>query len=90
MEGLYLRIEDTDQTRYVSGAEPYHRSVEWLNIPLMRVQERRGCRTYRQSERKTSTESMQTPWSNGKAYYAFDTAEALNEKTNESSKDIHL
>ena len=49
-----LRIEDTDQTRYVEGAENYIvEAMEWLNIPFDESPSTPGsCGPYRQSERK--------------------------------------
>ncbi|TAF64444.1 MAG: glutamate--tRNA ligase [Cytophagales bacterium] len=76
-----IRIEDTDQTRYVEGAEEYiMKSLEWLGItpdesPLIGG----DCKPYRQSERKPMYKqyAMQLI-EEGKAYYAFDTAEELD------------
>jgi len=76
-----LRIEDTDQTRYVANAEQYIiEALNWCNIPFDEgpgKNEKYG--PYRQSERKelykTYAEKLIT---NGKAYYAFDTAEQLD------------
>lgn len=75
-----LRIEDTDQTRYVEGAEAYiTEALNWLNIPFDEGPGKEGsCGPYRQSERKpiykTHVNQLVTQ---GKAYYAFDTAEEL-------------
>lgn len=76
-----LRIEDTDQTRYVEGAEQYVvDALEWCGI---RPDEGPGFGgdygPYRQSERKASyREYADRLVSEGKAYYAFDTAEELD------------
>ncbi|MDB9783269.1 glutamate--tRNA ligase family protein, partial [Winogradskyella sp.] len=49
-----LRIEDTDQTRYVPGAESYiGEALDWLQIPYDEGPGREGgFGPYRQSERK--------------------------------------
>ncbi|MFV0289965.1 MAG: glutamate--tRNA ligase [Mangrovibacterium sp.] len=77
-----LRIEDTDQTRYVPGAEDYIiESLKWCGlIPDEGVGFGGDCGPYRQSERKAiykqyADQLIET----GNAYYAFDTAEELNE-----------
>jgi glutamyl-tRNA synthetase len=76
-----LRIEDTDQTRYVANAEQYIiDSLKWCNIPFDEgpsINEKFG--PYRQSERKHlyrkyADELIQNGW----AYYAFDTSESLD------------
>ncbi|WP_299156255.1 glutamate--tRNA ligase [uncultured Tenacibaculum sp.] len=76
-----LRIEDTDQTRYVANAEQYIiDSLEWCNIPFDEgpgKNEKFG--PYRQSERKElykeyADQLIEKGW----AYYAFDTAEELD------------
>lgn len=76
-----LRIEDTDQNRYVKGAEQYIiDSLNWLNIPFDEGPGKEGnVGPYRQSERKHiykqyADELIQNGW----AYYAFDTAEELD------------
>jgi glutamyl-tRNA synthetase len=76
-----LRIEDTDQTRYVSNAEKYITdTLEWCNIPFDEgpgKNEKYG--PYRQSERKHLYKKyIDLLLEKGKAYYAFDTAEALD------------
>ncbi len=75
-----LRIEDTDQTRYVEGAEKYIvEALEWCGIPFDESPEKGGdCGPYRQSERKEMYReyAMQLVEA-GKAYYAFDTPEQL-------------
>lgn len=76
-----LRIEDTDQTRYVANAEQYIiDALEWCNIPFdegPNKNEKFG--PYRQSERKNLYKEyadilIKTGW----AYYAFDTSEQLD------------
>ena len=75
-----LRIEDTDQTRYVENAEQYIiDSLNWCGIPFDEGPGKEGnFGPYRQSERKDIYKKY-ADWliENGKAYYAFDTAEEL-------------
>ena len=76
-----LRIEDTDQNRYVEGAEQYIvDALNWCNIPFdegPNKNERFG--PYRQSERKHLYKQYADKLiASGNAYYAFDTAEALD------------
>ncbi len=76
-----LRIEDTDQTRYVEGAEDYIvEALNWLNIPYNEGPNKEGnCGPYKQSERQhLYKEYADKLISNGKAYYAFDTSEELD------------
>src|SRR4030042_242214 len=49
-----LRIEDTDQNRYVPGAEAYiSESLHWCNLPYDEGPSKEGpYAPYRQSERK--------------------------------------
>jgi glutamyl-tRNA synthetase len=77
-----LRVEDTDQNRYVDGAEQYIiESLNWCNIPFDEgpgKNEKFG--PYRQSERKHLYKQYAEELINkGKAYYAFDTPEELDE-----------
>ncbi len=75
-----LRIEDTDQTRFVPGAEEYIKeSLEWLGISPDESPWNPGdCGPYRQSERKPSYMQYALDLvEKGHAYYAFDTAEEL-------------
>jgi len=77
---LILRIEDTDQGRYVPGAESYIiESLKWLGIEFDEGPGIGGdFGPYRQSERKSLYgEYAQYLLDNGHAYYAFDTAEEL-------------
>ncbi|NNC44854.1 MAG: glutamate--tRNA ligase, partial [Winogradskyella sp.] len=76
-----LRIEDTDQNRYVEGAEKYIKdALEWCGIPFDEgpgKDEKFG--PYRQSERKHIYKIYADQLiADGKAYYAFDTAEQLD------------
>jgi glutamyl-tRNA synthetase len=75
---MILRIEDTDQTRFVPGAEEYIlKSLEWAGI---KIDEGVGVggphAPYRQSERKAIYRKyVQQLIDQGSAYYAFDTRE---------------
>lgn len=76
-----LRIEDTDQTRFVAGAEEY--IIECLNwcgiLPQESPQNPGEFGPYRQSERKESYRAYAEQLvEDGNAYYAFDTPEELN------------
>ncbi|MGG7036481.1 MAG: glutamate--tRNA ligase, partial [Flavobacterium sp.] len=78
---FYLRIEDTDQNRFVPGAEEYiFEALEWLGItPDETVGKNEKFGPYRQSERKHLYKQYADQLVNsGWAYYAFDTAEALD------------
>jgi len=80
-----LRIEDTDQTRFVEGAEEYIiNSLKWCGIePNEGVGFGDGKHApYRQSERKALgiyKKYADQLVESGNAYYAFDTAEELEE-----------
>ena len=76
-----LRIEDTDQTRYVPGAEAY--IVEALRWCGLELDEGPGIGgdygPYRQSERKDLYQKYaQQLLDQGQAYYAFDSAADLD------------
>ena len=76
-----LRIEDTDQNRYVEGAEDYIvDALNWCNIPFDEGPEKNEkFGPYRQSERKHLYKQYADQLiSEGKAYYAFDTSEQLD------------
>ncbi|WP_062055092.1 glutamate--tRNA ligase [Aquimarina longa] len=76
-----LRIEDTDQNRYVPGAEEYIKNaLNWCGIPFDEGIEKEGkFGPYRQSERKHLYKQYADQLiKDGFAYYAFDTSEALN------------
>lgn len=91
-----LRIEDTDQTRYVEGAETYIREAcAWLGIQFDEGPEAGGERgPYRQSERVRA--GLYRPYAErlvaeGKAYYAFDTSEdltAMRERMKEEGSSV--
>ncbi len=75
-----LRIEDTDQARYVEGAEAYIiESLEWLGITFDEGPKGGPHPPYRQSERKAIySKYAQQLIDSGKAYYAFDTSDELS------------
>lgn len=75
-----LRIEDTDRSRYVEGAEKYIiESLDWCGIKVDEgIREGGDYGPYRQSERKSiygkyADELVESGW----AYIAFDTQEEL-------------
>ncbi|MDA3952330.1 MAG: glutamate--tRNA ligase [Bacteroidales bacterium] len=75
-----LRIEDTDQSRYVDGAEDYIiASLKWCGIKIDEgIEEGGPYGPYRQSDRKELyKEFAENLINSGNAYYAFDTAEEL-------------
>ena len=85
-----LRIEDTDQSRYVEGAEKYIMdSLEWLGIPPDEGSQNPGEHgPYRQSERvNIYREHIDTLIASGWAYYAFDSEEDLNALRKASEKE---
>ena len=76
-----LRIEDTDQYRYVDGAEQYIvDALNWCGMPFdegPNTNETFG--PYRQSERKHLYKQYADELiESGNAYYAFDTSETLD------------
>lgn len=76
-----LRIEDTDQNRYVEGAEEYIiEALNWLKIPYDEGPGKEGAvGPYRQSERKDLyVKYIGQLLEAGNAYYAFDTADDLD------------
>ena len=81
-----LRIEDTDQTRYVAAAENYiWDCLTWCGILPDESPESGGpFAPYRQSERKALyREYAEKLVREGHAYYAFDTATELENKRKE-------
>jgi len=77
-----LRIEDTDQTRFVPGAEEYIKeALQWCGITPTESPWNGGPHApYRQSERKSLYfQYAQQLLDAGHAYYAFDTSEELDE-----------
>lgn len=82
---MILRIEDTDQTRFVPGAEEYiMKSLEWVGIKIDEGVDQGGPHApYRQSERKAIYKQYaQKLIDEGNAYYAFDTEEELEAMRN--------
>ena len=84
---MLLRIEDTDQTRFVPGAEEYIiKSLDWCGIKFDESDIVGGpYGPYKQSNRQHHYK----PYSDellakGPAYNAFDTAEDLNKITYEA------
>ncbi len=76
-----LRIEDTDQTRFVEGAEAYIKeSLEWMGITFTEGPGIGGdYGPYRQSERKEIYRKYVDQLLTSKhAYYAFDTPKELD------------
>ena len=76
-----LRIEDTDQKRYVEGAEQYIiDSLNWCGIPFDEgIGKDGGFGPYRQSERKLLYKKYADDLiESGNAYYAFDSSESLD------------
>jgi len=81
-----LRVEDTDQTRFVEGAEEYIANcLDWCGITPDESPSKPGnYGPYRQSERKPSYRKFAEQLiSDGYAYYAFDTPEDLDAKRKE-------
>lgn len=77
-----LRIEDTDQSRYVEGAEQdIIKSLEWAGMAIDESPNNLGdFGPYRQSERKEMYQQHAKQLiDNGHAYYAFDTTEEIEE-----------
>lgn len=82
-----VRIEDTDQTRFVAGAEEYiYETLKWCGLEPDESPLKGGPYTpYRQSERKgIYREYAEQLLQTGRAYYAFDTPEEL-----EAMRTIH-
>jgi glutamyl-tRNA synthetase len=76
-----LRIEDTDQTRFVEGAEEYiMESLQWCGIIVDEgIREGGNYGPYRQSDRKAIyRQYADLLVDKGDAYYAFDTPEQLD------------
>ncbi|NLA23872.1 MAG: glutamate--tRNA ligase [Bacteroidales bacterium] len=84
-----LRIEDTDQVRYVEGAEEYiMNSLAWLGMnPDEGIKEGGKFGSYRQSDRNhIYTEYANKLVESGHAYYAFDKPEELDAYRSEFEK----
>ncbi|MGB1056817.1 MAG: glutamate--tRNA ligase [Flavobacteriales bacterium] len=86
-----LRIEDTDQGRFVEGAEAYiEEALAWCGLtPDEGVQAGGDCGPYRQSERTALYQhAVQTLLDQGLAYEAFDTPEELNALRKAAEPDV--
>jgi glutamyl-tRNA synthetase len=84
-----LRIEDTDQARFVEGAEEYIiESLKWCGIVVDEgIREGGNYGPYRQSDRKDLfRQYADTLVDKGDAYYAFDTPEQLEKLRTDSEK----
>ena len=84
---LIFRIEDTDSTRFVPGAEEYIiESFRWLGIQFDEGVSFGGSHgPYRQSERRDIYKRyVRELLDRGKAYIAFDTPEELDAKRAET------
>ena len=92
---MVFRIEDTDSSRFVPGAEEYIiESFRWLGIPFDEGVSFGGkYGPYRQSERRAIYKKyVDQLLADGKAYIAFDTPEELEVKRNEIKNfqyDVH-
>jgi len=88
-----IRIEDTDQTRFVPGADTYiYEAFDWLGIkPDEGVDAGGEFGPYKQSERKDIyLKYAKKLLESGKAYYAFDTPqelEAMRQRLKEAKAD---
>ncbi|MBB2953988.1 glutamate--tRNA ligase [Sphingobacterium sp. JUb56] len=81
-----LRVEDTDQTRFVAGAEEYiNECLAWCGLTPDESPLKGGdFGPYRQSERKPSYRKFAEQLiEKGYAYYAFDTSAELDEQRKE-------
>jgi glutamyl-tRNA synthetase len=84
-----LRIEDTDQARFVEGAEDYiMESLEWCGIKIDEgIREGGKYGPYRQSDRKDIyRQYADVLIDKGDAYYAFDTPLELEQLRIEAEK----
>ena len=87
-----LRIEDTDQSRFVAGAEDYIiKCLEWCGLQPDESPEKGGpFAPYRQSERKAIYgEYAKKLLESGHAYYAFDTPAELEAMRQEHKTEIN-
>ena len=86
-----LRIEDTDQGRFVDGAEAYiEEALAWCGLsPDEGVNAGGDCGPYRQSERSgLYREAVQSLLDQGLAYEAFDTPEELDALRKAAEPDV--
>jgi glutamyl-tRNA synthetase len=87
-----VRIEDTDQNRYVAGAEEYiFNTLKWCRLePDESVQHGGSYGPYRQSERKaTYRQYAEQLIKDGHAYYAFDTPEDLEKMRQDFKTELN-
>ena len=87
-----LRIEDTDQNRYVEGAEQYiYDCLRWCGLEPDESPLKGGPHgPYRQSERKAIyREYAEKLVASGHAYIAFDTPEELEQMRTQFRSDMH-
>lgn len=85
-----VRIEDTDQKRFVEGAEEYiFKALEWCGISIDESPKHGGdYGPYRQSERKELyQEYINQLLQSGHAYKAFDTPEELDQKREKAKQE---
>ena len=83
---MILRIEDTDRTRFVPGAEDYiNEALQWLGIGIDEgVRQGGNYGPYKQSERRDIYRRyVKQLLDDGKAYVAFDTPQELDAKRKE-------
>lgn len=86
-----LRIEDTDQGRYVPGAEQYIvQAMNWLGVAFDESPSKpANVGPYRQSERKEIYKQYADSLiASGHAYYAFDTPEALDRERKSCEENL--
>ena len=86
-----LRIEDTDQGRFVEGAEAYiEEALAWCGLsPDEGVKSGGACGPYRQSERsELYRDAVQDLLDQGLAYEAFDTPEELDALRKAAEPDV--
>ncbi|MCU0462730.1 MAG: glutamate--tRNA ligase [Bacteroidales bacterium] len=89
---IILRIEDTDQVRFVEGAEEYiMESLKWCGIKIDEgIMEGGDFGPYRQSDRKDIYRQYADMLvEKGDAYYAFDTPEHLDKLRTDAEKNGH-
>src|SRR5215216_1313441 len=87
-----VRIEDTDQNRYVAGAEEYiFNCLKWCGLEPDESAVHGGAYgPYRQSERKQQYRKYAEQLvDDGYAYYAFDTPEELEEMRQKFKSDTN-
>ena len=85
-----LRVEDTDQNRYVADSEEYiQEALEWCGmVPDEGPKNRGAFGPYRQSERKAIyKDHIEQLIQKGGAYYAFDSNEVLTEARTKAEKE---